>query len=100
MENELYKLLIQYGGATTIIAAMILFVDKLGKVWSLRKNGTDPKLYDRVSKIEGNDLVHLSQDISDIKNEIIAIRNSQISLREDYLVFKQKVGDALNNFKK
>jgi hypothetical protein len=58
MENQIYQQLIQYGGGTAIIVALIFLVRELTKLLQTRKNGENGKKIDNLEKMVHNDIRH------------------------------------------
>lgn len=76
MEQELLKLLIQGGTATTVIVGLIIFVKVLTKLISVikSKNGNNQiKRIDELDKKINNEYLH---DISEIRNDINQIQQT------------------------
>lgn len=98
MENEIYRQLIQYGGATAVIVALIYLFKELRRILETRKNGapngTQRILTDvcrRLEKIEKNDLHDLDYLMGkvDIIQRDVGDLKSRVSVVETRLNIKQ-----------
>ena len=67
MEQEIYTLLIQYGGGAAVIVALIFFLKELKSFLYKRNGNGHNKRIEDLEKQLSNDLVH---ELGDIKRDI------------------------------
>ncbi|MEO0224636.1 MAG: hypothetical protein ABIL76_06040 [candidate division WOR-3 bacterium] len=58
MEDQIYQQLIQYGGGTAIIMALIFLVREISRLIQVHKNGENVRKIDNLEKAIYNDLRH------------------------------------------
>ena len=90
MEQEILKLLTEYGGATAVIVALIFLLRALGVFIGQVKNNSYGK---RISKIENNDLYHLAERIDELDRRLRRVEE-KIAVNETLIKEVQK---AVNN---
>jgi len=91
MEQSLFKLLLDYGGAVAVIGALAVFLYVLRKT-----NGKD---YDkRLRQIEENHLVtierrleRLEENFLELSNKVSALEQSVANLKENYNELAKKI---------
>jgi len=82
METEIYRLLVQYGGGTAMIVALIFLLKELNTLLKAKNNNhvneriseLDEKLANSLEKLETNDLYHVQLQINELRSEIDGIR--------------------------
>jgi uncharacterized membrane protein YhiD involved in acid resistance len=79
MDVEIYKLLIQWGGGTAVIVAIIFLLKELNQ---LLKNKTNNNLDARLKKLETNDLHEISNEIKDLRTDVNTLQNDVALIRE------------------
>jgi len=100
MDIEILKLLTQYGGGALIIYLVIILIKELGKYRKSNgeKNNSDEikRLSAKISKIEGNDLHSIGENIVYLRGEVDEIKDKIACLDKRVSILEVKIKNGQN----